>query len=580
MEFGKFTQLTFVDGSTPAINATNLNEMQRIIKLTDNELKRSQSFKLREYIKYMYYRNMSDIYYPNLDSSGWNIVNNTETGLSDETTNNLFSFSALKWTKKTNTAGTETINRTVSNIDLTKYGNNTISSTNDIIVFSFYVSNASKVTAIGFYLGTNSSNYFAKAKYPTTGWNFMYCKKSEFSTNGSPNWATITWESIAVQFAANAINEYVYYQSAQLVRGDAVLTSTPVFYQKYMGSVTGWRRIFDITDTWVYSLLTDMKTSKLGIMRLNSSDTELQLHLVCDIIQFTSKFEFVCKYAGETPSVTWFVDVNNYIEVYVTNNVFTMFIMETGVSTTISKTLVYPLIKDEKIYIHFEKDDSNMMRAMLYKIGEHVSPLEYGTSINNTADGCLGLGQSGSNSFGLLTDFAVSNSMNQITLNGELSHNIDAIQLELINNCTDTGNNTIDKIPFDSQIVKSGAAFYFDAANYGIKIISHELKTIEVSCQVWAERKIGSYVRLYIYKNDTMIAQSIVPARQADDEAWAAPTCRTLVYVSKDDMIYAYITFSSGSATENVIKGSTYDNSCTLIAKVIEYNNYYPYNYY
>ena len=42
-EFGKFTPVTFSNGGAPAINDTNLNELERVVGITDEELSFSKA---------------------------------------------------------------------------------------------------------------------------------------------------------------------------------------------------------------------------------------------------------------------------------------------------------------------------------------------------------------------------------------------------------------------------------------------------------------------------------------------------------------------------------------------------------
>lgn len=59
--FGTFTELTFVNGTTPAINADNLNELERVLALTDEELTRSKTICFSDYAELLYNNNTKTI---------------------------------------------------------------------------------------------------------------------------------------------------------------------------------------------------------------------------------------------------------------------------------------------------------------------------------------------------------------------------------------------------------------------------------------------------------------------------------------------------------------------------------------
>jgi hypothetical protein len=175
-----------------------------------------------------------------------------------------------------------------------------------------------------------------------------------------------------------------------------------------MGSVTGWVNVFEIYDIiLLYRDYQDM-IEKIGMMQLSADAyrSNMELHIYCSVIEFISKWEFYCKYAGESASITWYVDSNNHAVLYISSDTFYLDVTEGGVLTQTSKALDNSLIKNERFYMYFEKD-IDTFRAILLKEGEQITILEYETTISSDTDGCVFLGQNSVNSYSFLTDFQI-----------------------------------------------------------------------------------------------------------------------------------------------------------------------------
>lgn len=144
----------------------------------------------------------------------------------------------------------------------------------------------------------------------------------------------------------------------------------------------------------------------------------------------------------------------------------------------------------------------------------------------------------------------------------------DCIFLKRVSNQVVVNTTTYTKVLFDAQEFALGTKLTYDSSNRGIKVASDKVAYIEASLQLWIQRTVGAYCQVYIYRNNDLISRNIIPAVLAGQEYWQTVFCRSIVSVSKDDLIYGYVLFSVGHATQNFI-GGDYENSCTLSAKII-----------
>ena len=410
MAFSKFTQVDFNDGASPPINADTLDELERVVKETDTELGRTNDIDFSELTQYFYERNSQVALFFN-DYTAWTEAYPSQTTLSDEDSNNLMGNSCLKILNDLATAGWMSITAAPSK-DLTQFNDGSASTTDDLIAIHYYCSDSAAFSDLEFKFGDDFSNcyFYDYGGSVQTGWHVIWVPKSSFVTTGSPTgWNSITYVRIAPYVDAGYSGEYMYFQRVFLVRQDPAYSGYCNFFQKYYGSSTGWLNVFSIPSDFCalyhdeYNLL-----NKLGYMHLDGEYILDQLTIYTDVIEFISKFEFYCKYAGESPSIVWMVDSNNYIEVYISSDTFYMYAYESAAGTTTSKALDVGLEKNERFYIYFEKE-IDTCRAILKKDGESIKILEYETSIASDSEGYVYLGQHTANSYCLLTDFKIGN---------------------------------------------------------------------------------------------------------------------------------------------------------------------------
>lgn len=410
-EFGKFSEITFVNGGSPPIDADNLNELERVVALTDIELARSAALKFSEIKDYFHDRNTKVVTYM-VYYTDWTIVNAVTTDLDEEADNQLIGNRTIKLIKLDNTADYCSIYRTYSPvIDLTTFNDGSASGVDDVIMICFYASDGAAWDSMQIRMGDDFANcYFYEITSISTGWNVVYPQKSDFATYAAPTgWHNIAYIRFAPLTTLNQSGEYLYLQAVHLNRQDPVYSGYGNAFQKYMGAVTGWENVFSVVQDYccLYRDFQDF-IEEIGFMKLDGEDAANELFLYPNVIEFISKFEFYCKEAGESASITWIIDANNYAEVYISSDTFYLDVTEAAATTSTNTALEVGLIKNERFYIYFEKE-ADTFRAILKKDGEPIIVLEYETSIASDSDGDITLGQSASNSFSFCTDFEIGN---------------------------------------------------------------------------------------------------------------------------------------------------------------------------
>jgi hypothetical protein len=123
----------------------------------------------------------------------------------------------------------------------------------------------------------------------------------------------------------------------------------------------------------------------------------------------------------------------------------------------------------------------------------------------------------------------------------------------------------------DLQIGKSTDMSWSSSDN-GIKINSTKVKSVEVDLRIWAQSGEGIYSWVFLRKNSTNIASGIQPARMVGQEPYRTHSLRTMIAVTKGDVLNSFCAFSGAASTENKIAGGTYANSCVLAVKALENN--------
>lgn len=425
MSFGNdFSEITFIDGAGPPINADNLNSIETLAALTDEELRRSKTFNLKTYLQYFRKRNTKDIYLFQNYAAMTN-YRPADCTLTQEVTNKKVGNECLKVTIDDNGADWLGFYTNVSTLDLTTFNDTSASTTADFIILMLYISDIDSITGqtiyvnIGDTVGANTYEYDidVDAWNLDTGWNCVWMLKSDFYVwAGAPNWNNVDYLQIEVDFNAGYQNEYFYFQFMQMIRSNPDDSDYPSPFQVYNGSVSGWENLLEI-DYQVYSIIDDPATqvNQLGIMKLNPGNYEAPytpdnyknaLLLYNNISSFTAKFEFRLKDSSNEnlPSVTWYVDNTHYIEVYINSGTFYLDVANGGAPVQTSKALGNTLYENEITTIYIEKNNDTI-RAICNKDYEYCKICEYESTF--TDDGDVFIGVYDDDSFGLLTNFNI-----------------------------------------------------------------------------------------------------------------------------------------------------------------------------
>lgn len=431
--FGDFVEKTWNDGANPPINAANLNANEDLLELTDNELARSQSFHLNEYLKYFRNRNTKDI---ELFQDYSTFVNDTpaDVDLDEDLSSCIIGNACLECMILDNGADWFGFHKTITALDLTEFYDESASTTDDIIILFLHIDDITAFSGGFIYFNIGNGGVGNTYEYDIdvdawnldNGWNVVWMPKSDFFIwAGAPNWNNIDYIQIQVDFNAGHQNDLIVFQMLQMIRQDAVSSGYPNPFQRYMGAASGWENLFTI-DYDVVTIVNDIhkKIKKLGIIKLNPAQNEAPftpgnypncMLLYEDINMFVSKWEWHSKIGGgtELPSITWYIDGTHYVEVYVSADILCLDVVNGGAPVQTSWTFDNSLEKNESIIIFFEKQDDTF-RVLGFKKGEKLAICEYESSFSSY--GSIYLGVDNDDSFGLLTDFSISNSLNQLPI--------------------------------------------------------------------------------------------------------------------------------------------------------------------
>lgn len=411
--FDKYVLKDFTDGDTSVpLSAANMDEISRVCDIADSELGRSQYYRFKDYKQYYYDRNVKtiELFQDHTEFTG---LSGGET-LATDTTNKFIGAAGVRCTEDDDVAGWIGMTKSYSSMDLTAFNDGGASSIDDIIAFGFYIDDYTKLSTITFKLGDDNSNNYSYTEFASSlgdGYQTIYVRKSEFTTNGTPSgWDDITYVNCQSYTETNGSGGYFTSLILQLIREDPTYNYYANPFQMYRGSISGWENIFEQgIDLW--QLYNDPIINKLGIGKVNEkneADNEFTLHLLCSVINFIGKFEMYCKDAGELSSITWRVDYDNYIEVFVQLDTFYMNVREDGSTTTYSVALDNSLLYNERVNLHIEKQ-GDYLKAILFKDGEEIKVLEHETTIDIEEIGCVYFGNYSDTGHSFITDWLFTN---------------------------------------------------------------------------------------------------------------------------------------------------------------------------
>lgn len=401
--FADFTKLTFVNGTSPAISATNLNKNENYLDDIGNELNYSKGFNLIPLLNQGYQKNiklMEDF----KSISGWTTSSAGDFGTTKES-NSPINPNNLQIKDDDNSSSIMYIYRTDTAVDLSTFNDGSTSDVDDYINISYYVQDSTYISAIGLRLGTDSSNYYSTSITVSTGWNLATIKKSSFSSTGSPSWSSIPYLYITVTSTNNALGKFVWFSDIRLVRDDGFYMN-PFLYDNGSGAITSEPYIVAYTD----SLITyDQRVGKLGWTLTDVSSTASCV-LLDDVNSFSIKMEAYSKHSDDGPAVRWYIDSSNYFIVSVENNYLYLKETVSGSTTTVASKALSTIDFYDRMELYIDKVD-NVIRASLLVDGQQPVHLDISTSFSSTVGGSLSLVIDGSAQFYMITDLVVGHSM-------------------------------------------------------------------------------------------------------------------------------------------------------------------------
>ncbi|MFX1499424.1 MAG: hypothetical protein ACFFDH_00515 [Promethearchaeota archaeon] len=414
---GKFTPLDFDNGSGQAINAAVKDEEHRILGLSDQENAFSQALNFKNLKQRFYMQNIKTIE-SFRDSSDWT-TNGTVT-LTDSQTDCPIGKNTIVFYDSDAAAGYIEIYRTISSLDLTKFNDGSTSAITDPILMVLFIEDCSQFSYLSIKLGDDNTNNFSADYDPSTwtdGYTALWLAKEDFTQNGTPSgWDDITYVRITFYSTINSDGIEIHPIIFQLVRESVEYADNddPNPFMLYDGST--WDDFFSQL-LHPYSLYFDEYYDDVGLQCIHTdtdSGNEANLLIYEDIISFIASVDLRCTTDGETPSLTWYVDSDNYLELYVTSDTFTLKINEAAAGSSETETITNGILAYEPIKLYFEKD-LQTVRVKILSGNNKEYFIDYETSIAATQEGSLYLGFAGSDSRGFITDINVSNSrMNEL----------------------------------------------------------------------------------------------------------------------------------------------------------------------
>lgn len=374
---GNYTPESWSNGST-LLNSITMTKITDAIKALDEISSRSLDVNFFDDRDYFYYRNiihLDDFY------NTWTGIGVTATS---DTTNFILHYNSTRITVPGSSSGSMSAYKNLSSsVDCTKFQDLSSSSTSDFVVFNLYISDKTKFDYVFIRIGYDSSNFYYVAiiiddnTNISNGWNTIQVKKSDFTLSGSmpSGWSNINFLRIDVDYKASSTGAYCSFQYLTIVRVDPVYSDYSNIFQKFNGST--WENIYEYYDDY-YHMDIDYATlgfSSPSIVKMNFNNTDkTQLKLKTNVKNFFGKFYFGIKKANYCPMITLYSDDDNYICIYINNQVLTIFKRINASETTIQSTKNLTFSANDKVYYNIEK--TNSVLSIKAKTGSSISFVE------------------------------------------------------------------------------------------------------------------------------------------------------------------------------------------------------------
>lgn len=548
------------------LNGTKMNEIDRALYLLDQNALNSRDYEnTKDRIKW-WAVNQKNLY------KGETLTAGSDCSQSTDTTNTGIYNSSSRITVTT-TLGDVFIKGYINkspnhNLQYFQSGD-TVDTSKDRVIFTCYVSDASKIKTNSFYLwiGTSGGGFY-KPLAPVNGWNTFTIKLNEFTNSGGAVWSAVTYYEFQwrTPVGVNAQNSYISFQYVGLIRGST--TTTYNLTNQNNGEAVYSPEL--VENVPIVSIYEDFLSEPV-IYSLKYSTSNWMYITKTKWRTFYLKSKLVCKLAGALGGFRWQYDSNNYITVYIQSNTLYMRLWASGsevLTESNSNVLPFSILKDDVVEFRFRKVNGYFECGITCN-GSMEEFVQCGYSAWANYEGDLIWG-----SYTTITDYTgiyeweVSNK-NTTQENKVLKLRNDYIKLhrttdQVINTTSDT------TVQWNSQYLKGGNRLSFDSVNYSINVMKG-VKTIEVNACLWVEIPIasGAYSWMTIRRNSDVMASNIYPP--VSTQTWKSQTLSTIIDVVEGDKIYVVVAISVASAS-NLLKGNTYPSACQVTAKVLEYN--------
>lgn len=386
--FSGYTPITYVNGSTPAINADNLNKNENMLDIVANELNYSAAWSLKPIMLQCRYENTKDVENFNIDATDW-----TDAGT--VTLSNAYDAvfgKGLKLTETDNSAGQMRASRTLSStLDLTSFNSGRSSTVDDSIMLVINVSDDTKFASIAIDLGDDASNTFyyeISTAGLDTGINAFNLIKDYFIESGSPTgWDSIDYISCVATTTANALGESVTFSLIQLNEFDEVTyASTPWFFDDGNGNFDELPYMIEASNDCV--IFFDSIVNKLAFCPLYTS-VYFKNEVLCTVNSFSLKAEIYSKSSGYGASLVWYIDDDNYLEIRIASS--TLYIYETvatSESAVVTEALDSSIVYGDRMELYVDKKE-DIIRVVLAVDGQSIKTASWETSFDADEEGCL-----------------------------------------------------------------------------------------------------------------------------------------------------------------------------------------------
>lgn len=404
--FAAWAETTWADGTSPYLNAANLNKNEDMLTLITGELNYSKNLALSPMVANFYNNNTKKIKDYN-DSSEWSTSGTIN--ISDDYDDAIMGACCLKVLETDNSSGLLTAYQTLgSSVDFTTFTSGRAAVSTDYVLFAYYITDATYFSSIVLRLGTDSSNYYyftLSGGNLITGWNFKFLRKDFFNSTGSPDWSAVTYIYHGVTTLANAQNEYVLFDYLGLIHRDATrVQSNPWVSNDGSGNYDEELHVLPGVESTIYF---DDRIGKFAFQLMNETGSTNMLETFCTVNSFSTKVEAYSKVDDNGCAVMWYIDSSNYLIVSVESDELVIYEYVSGSGSDVATATINTSIeKDDRMELYVDKI-GDVVYGELRIDGQQSYYVAWETSFDADEEGCVGLCKPNTGQEYAVTDFVV-----------------------------------------------------------------------------------------------------------------------------------------------------------------------------